>query len=111
MNKRWSRRLPLLAYFCLGSAAGVYLVYLLVREFGSAQSFPAMVHALPVTVMVIVYFMIPLWAATQSWRLLFPRDEAPPVVSSVVLTWIGLSVNWLLPVALVSTRGSTIVAN
>jgi putative membrane protein len=101
VNPRTSRRLSLLAYFCLGSAVGGYLIYLLASEFGSAGSLQSIAGALPVAAVVVVFFVVPLWAATQSWRYLFPPDEPLSAGPAAVLTWIGLSVNWLLPVALV----------
>ena len=64
-------------------------------------SIDTIIHIVPVAVVIAFYFLVPLGAAAQSWRLLFPHGEAPALRSSVRLTWIGLSVNWLLPVALV----------
>lgn len=94
-------RIWLTLYLAAGSAAGAYLVYVVVGEFGSAASLDAVGRSLPTALAVIVYFPLPLWAATQSWRLLFPPGEVPGLRTAVELTWIGLSVNWLLPAALV----------
>lgn len=95
------RRVWLSLYFLAGTAVGVYLVYLLVREFGTAASLTTLVRSAPAALAVIAFFPVPLWAATQSWRLLFPAAEAPGPRAAAGLTWIGLSVNWLLPAALV----------
>lgn len=101
MNKQTRNRLWLSAYFIAGSAVGAYLIYMLVTEFGSLAGVDTVVDTIPVALLVVAYFPVPLWAATQSWRLLFPPGEVPARRSSTELTWIGLSVNWLLPVALV----------
>ncbi|MGA8259914.1 MAG: lysylphosphatidylglycerol synthase domain-containing protein [Arenicellales bacterium] len=96
-----NRRLWLAGYFLAGSAAGACLIYTLARDFGSMASIDTIIRAAPVAVVTVFYFLVPLGAATQSWRLLFPQAEVPGFRSSARLTWIGLSVNWLLPVALV----------
>lgn len=89
-------------YFVAGSAAGAYLIYVLIAEFGSTADVATMVDVIPAVLCMVGYFPVPLWAATQSWRLLFPPNESLPGHRSLTkLTWIGLSVNWLLPVALV----------
>ena len=46
-----------------------------------------------------VYFMFPLGCATAAWWVLFPRGRRPRVFFSVYATWVGIAVNWLLPVA------------
>lgn len=95
------KRIGLLAYFFVGSAIGLYLLYLLVREFGPLVGHDDIVRMLPAAVIVTAWFVIPLSAATQSWRLLFPPGSVPGPWHSARLTWIGLGVNWLLPVAMV----------
>lgn len=101
MNQKTRKRIGLLAYFVAGSAVGIYLVYLLVREFGSLVEQDQMLRTLPAALLVTAWFVVPLYAAAQSWRLLFPPGGEPGARHSVGLTWIGLSVNWLLPVAMV----------
>ena len=53
----------------------------------------------PLPVAAAIWFLAPLAAASQSWRLLFPGHGRPPAGAALRLTWIGLGVNWLLPVA------------
>ena len=47
---------------------------------------------------VVVWAPVPIAFAAASWRLLFVPDPPPPL-RLLVATWIGLAVNWLLPVA------------
>lgn len=101
MKQKTGTRFYLPVYFIVGTAVGGYLIYLLAAEFGSAAVRDDIARTLPAALMVVAYFVAPLYAAAQSWRLLFPDGRAPPLRSSMVLTWVGLSVNWLLPVALV----------
>lgn len=95
------RRLGLLAYFAAGSAVGLYLVHLLLRELGVIVARDDILRIVSPAALVTVYFVVPLYAAAASWRLLFPPGAAPGTWYSARLTWIGLSVNWLLPAALV----------
>lgn len=46
-----------------------------------------------------VFYLVPLAAGTQSWRLLFLAPRMPWFFAAAHANWIGLSVNWLLPVA------------
>jgi putative membrane protein len=46
-----------------------------------------------------VYFAAALALATASWCWLFPRGTSPRAGDAVYVTWVGLAVNWLLPVA------------
>lgn len=101
MTVKTRRRYGRIAYFLLGTAVGVYLVYLLIDEFGSAASRDTIIRAMPVSLLVLAWFPVPLVAATQSWRRLFPAREEPGMLPAARLTWIGLGVNWLLPVAMV----------
>ncbi len=43
-------------------------------------------------------YLAPLLLASLSWRRLLPRERRPGVARSILLTWVGLAVNWLLPV-------------
>lgn len=101
MKHETRRRIGLLAYFIAGSAVGLFLVFLLAREFGALVERDDIVRILPATLVVTGWFIVPLYAATQSWRLLFPPGVAPGPWQSARLTWIGLGVNWLMPVAMV----------
>ncbi len=57
--------------------------------------------AWPLLLAVVVWFVLPLYAASESWRALFTARHRPSPGFSLHLTWIGLGVNWLLPVAMV----------
>lgn len=43
-------------------------------------------------------YLLPLWLATLSWRLLLPEGQRLRFGAAIVPVWIGLAVNWLLPV-------------
>lgn len=47
---------------------------------------------------VVIWAPVPIAFAAASWRLLIVPDPPPPL-RLMVATWIGLAVNWLLPVA------------
>jgi len=44
-------------------------------------------------------YVLPLTLAAWSWRLVTPRSARPGWWTGVRATWIGLAINWLLPVA------------
>ncbi|RME74536.1 MAG: TIGR00374 family protein [Planctomycetota bacterium] len=47
-----------------------------------------------------VLYLPPLAAAACSWRLLFPPEgPRPSLAAAIYAKWIGMSANWLLPVA------------
>jgi len=50
-------------------------------------------------VLLAPYYALPLGLAALSWRLLIVPAHAPPRSRAVLATWLGVSVNWLLPVA------------
>jgi len=64
------------------------------------------------------FFLLPMLLACWSWQVLYPRNETPSLGLTYYANWIGLSVNWLLPVAqiggeivrvhLLSRRGFTV---
>ena len=56
-----------------------------------------------------VFFLAPLLLASESWRWFFPAGRAPGPLSALHATWVGLAVNWLLPVAQVG--GEVVKAN
>jgi putative membrane protein len=45
------------------------------------------------------YYALPVLFATLSWRVLFAPGGSPPFRQLFVATWVGLAINWLLPVA------------
>lgn len=95
------RRIGLLVYFAAGLAIGLYLLRVLVRELGVIVGRDDVLQLAPLGALATGCFLAPLGTAAVSWRLLFPRGRAPGFWHSTHLTWIGLSVNWLLPTALV----------
>jgi putative membrane protein len=46
-----------------------------------------------------VFYLFPLLCATFSWRALFAPWQVPPFRFSLYASWVGLAINWLLPVA------------
>ena len=49
--------------------------------------------------LMAAWYGVPLAITSQAWRLLFPRHESPRPLALLRANWIGLAVNWLLPVA------------
>lgn len=88
-------------YVLAGLALGGLLLAFLFQRLGGGASWAGFVSVWPVTLIVLPWFVLPLAAASESWRRLFPRSRRPALAGSMVLTWIGLGVNWLLPVAMV----------
>ena len=50
-------------------------------------------------IFLCLYQFAPLLLATLSWRPLLGQDSGHRLAELAAVTWIGLSVNWLLPVA------------
>lgn len=48
---------------------------------------------------VALYYAAPLLCATASWRWLFMPGRGPKWHTAAHVTWVGLAVNWLMPVA------------
>ena len=46
-----------------------------------------------------LFYLIPIALAALSWGRLFPERSAPSFPALARAAWVGLSVNWLLPVA------------
>ena len=44
-------------------------------------------------------FVLPLVLAALAWALLFPPESRPSLPRLIAASWIGVSINWLLPVA------------
>lgn len=49
--------------------------------------------------MPVPLFLLSLIPATLGWRAVFPKGQRPPFSKLLVASWLGSSVNWLLPVA------------
>jgi len=78
---------------------GLALLVWVLQRTGARLDLDALRSSWPLPVVAALWFVIPLAAASQSWRLLFPGHGRPPPGAALRLTWIGLGVNWLLPVA------------
>ncbi len=50
-------------------------------------------------VLLAPYNALPLVLAALSWRMLIAPAHVPPLSRVLLATWLGLGVNWLLPVA------------
>lgn len=94
------RRIGFVLYAVFGTALGVALLWWLLTRFG-ALAWRQLDQAWPTVPLAVAAFLLPLTAATISWRRLFPRRRRPPRLLAAHLTWVGLGVNWLLPVAMI----------
>jgi putative membrane protein len=45
------------------------------------------------------FYLLPLFCAACAWSYLFVDREKPQLITIIYATWIGQSINWLLPVA------------
>ncbi len=45
------------------------------------------------------YYAVPIFFAALAWRTVFAAGEAPDFRHLFVAAWVGLAINWLLPVA------------
>lgn len=95
-----------IAFRLAGLALGVGALTYLYRALSDELDPAAVLPVLPATLLVVPWFALPLTAATEAWRVLVPRAERPPFAAAAWLSWLGLAVNWLLPVA---TIGGEIV--
>ncbi|MBM3487696.1 MAG: flippase-like domain-containing protein [Alphaproteobacteria bacterium] len=79
---------------------GLALVIVLVAWQGAGTIAETLTVAGLQTLWLPVYYAaIPIALSAVSWRLLFPRAGAPGHGLAWRATWVGLAVNWLLPVA------------
>lgn len=95
------RRAALRAWVVAGLGAGIALTIWIIRRAGASIDIPLLAASWPVLLAAACWFVLPLLAAAQSWRRLFPPRRLPPLAPAVAFTWIGFGVNWLLPVAMV----------
>ena len=58
----------------------------------------ALARAGPRLLWLAPYFLLWLVLAAMAWSAIFPRDTRPSFGRIVPATWIGFSINWLLPV-------------
>ena len=80
-------------FFGLALAAGV-IAWQGLDDVGAALS-----HAGFRLLWLAPYFLISLVLASIAWSVLFPPGTGPAGVLVFIATWIGMSINWLLPVA------------
>jgi putative membrane protein len=82
-------------------AAGAMVFAALIAWQGVAAVFGPLLEANWRLAAVIGFYLAPLGLAAQAWRSLLPPTavDAPLFRRFVRLTWIGLAVNWVLPVA------------
>lgn len=95
------RRWWLAAYGFLGGAVGLALLWHWLKRAGAVVTLDQFYASLPVLLWIVPWFVLPIVAAAISWRCLFPPGRMPGLVRSCQFTWIGLGVNWLLPVAMI----------
>ncbi len=88
------RRLALLSLiFGLALAVGI------IAWHGCDDVAAALNQAGPRLLWLTPYYLGPLALAGLAWQVIFPAGQAPPWHRLVAASWIGSSVNWLLPVA------------
>lgn len=95
------RRWVALLYAFIGFGLGFALLIWLWHRFDASLDGQDVVALLPILPWVSLWYLVPIAAGNWSWCLLFPRNQRPALLPSFVMTWIGMGVNWLLPVAMV----------
>lgn len=95
------RRLGFSLYVLGGLVVGGLLLAYLFTYLGATASWSALLTVWPASLIVLPWFALPLAAAWLSWRCLLPPRRAPALRTGLYLTWVGLGVNWLLPVAMI----------
>lgn len=90
-----------LIYRIVGLSLGVTALVSIQRHFEASLSMQTLQAALPILARAVPWFMLPLLLTSLSWWLLFPVGARPPAGRTVLLSWIGLAINWVLPVATV----------
>lgn len=85
------------SYF--GLALGLALVTFLIAQAGADTVLAALSRAGWNVGWLAVYYLLPLTMAAIGWRQLFVGASAPSIPAAMHSVWIGVAVNWLLPVA------------
>lgn len=90
---------PVKKYIGVSLAAGIAIVVLLIAWRGVAEIKAILAAGGWALSWLGAYYLLPIFLATCSWRWLFSSSSAPRFVHLARAAWVGLSVNWLLPVA------------
>lgn len=85
----------------VGLTIGLAALYALFVRLKGELDPAAVMPVLPVIALVVPWFVLPLAAATEAWRVLLTPDQRPGFLRAAWLSWVGLAVNWVLPVATV----------
>lgn len=95
------RHWALLGYAVGGSLLGLLLLVWIWHQQGAQLRGQDLAAILPILPWVALWYVLPIAAAGWSWRYLLPRRPHVPLKDAILFTWIGLGVNWLLPVAMI----------
>jgi putative membrane protein len=87
---------PLLVLLFFG---GLCLAIALIAWLGLGAVTEVMATAGSRLLWLVPYYLLPILCIALSWRALFEAGRAPPFRHLYSGAWVGLSVNWLLPVA------------
>ena len=82
-----------------GLVLGLALATALVVHAGAGTVADALSRAGWNVCWLALFYLLPLTLAASGWRQLFVDAEPPPLLAAVRAVWIGVAVNWLLPVA------------
>lgn len=94
------RRLPLTLLTRLGGLLlGGWVLIFALQSAQTTLSGALVRDCLPLLGFAAPWFCVPLLATTLSWWLLFPPGKRLSFAEASLLSWIGLAVNWVLPVA------------
>lgn len=82
-----------------GLLLGGWVLSVALRSAQATLSGALVRDCLPLLGLAAPWFCVPLFATALSWWLLFPPGSRLPLGEATLLSWIGLAVNWVLPVA------------
>lgn len=93
------RLLPVKTYVGVSLVAGIAIVVVLAAWRGLNEISAVLAAGGWSLCWLGAYYLLPIFLAASSWWWLFTSSAAPGLVDLARASWIGLSVNWLLPVA------------